>query len=339
MRRLYMLPYDTPPNGGGLYVIWLSDTHFYGGRARSFKTRWRTHLRKLKDGKHKNTYMQNVFNKHGRFEPKVLVRLKKASDQVSAEQRWLDENHGTDGCVNLSNQATGRTEGFRHSEETKEKMAGRKVSEATRRKISNTLKGRKLSAAHRQAISESNKGKTLSEEHRQTLIECNRQREWTPEMRQKHSEAHLGNTHSEATKAKMSRTRKSRPDLVEKARKSLAENSKKITSEARARAGKKSGETRRGTKQDAAWIEKRASKHRGMKRSEETRQRMREAALKRCQEKPQSHSAATRAKISQQQKGRVWVNNGTKNRKVFPEEAETLLAQGWVRGRKPTSGS
>jgi hypothetical protein len=218
-------------------------------------------------------------------------------------------------------------------------MAGRKVSEATRRKISNTLKGRKLSAAHRQAISESNKGKTLSEEHRQTLIECNRQREWTPEMRQKHSEAHLGNTHSEATKAKMSRTRKSRPDLVEKARKSLAENSKKITSEARARAGKKSGETRRGTKQDAAWIEKRASKHRGMKRSEETRQRMREAALKRCQEKPQSHSAATRAKISQQQKGRVWVNNGTKNRKVFPEEAETLLAQGWVRGRKPTSGS
>ena len=69
-----MLPYPTPPKGGGLYVIWLSECdepHYYGGRAVSFKRRWRTHLQRLQKGIHKNPRMQATFNKYGVFRPEV----------------------------------------------------------------------------------------------------------------------------------------------------------------------------------------------------------------------------------------------------------------------------
>jgi len=102
-----MLPYDTPPSGGGLYVIWLSDAHFYGGRAQSFKRRWETHFRKLQEGTHGNPRMQNVFNKYGRFEPQVLKKVHSKTGRIAAEQEWLDENQGGEGCVNISPWADG----------------------------------------------------------------------------------------------------------------------------------------------------------------------------------------------------------------------------------------
>ena len=48
-----------------------------------------------------------------------------------------------------------------------------------------------------------------------------------------------------------------------------------------------------------------------------------------------THEEDTRALISKQQKGRVWVNNGEVNRRVFPEEAAPFLESGWLSGRKP----
>lgn len=70
-----MLPYPTPPLGGGLYVIRLSDTHYYGGRTSDFRERWCEHYRLLRSGRHKNRHMQAVFNKYGVFVPEVLCAL------------------------------------------------------------------------------------------------------------------------------------------------------------------------------------------------------------------------------------------------------------------------
>lgn len=124
-----MLPYDTPDlfgqdsaqdvprekepvelpsvEGGGLYVIRLSEKHYYGGRTSSFSRRWESHLKDLIAGNHGNPYMQGVFNKFGVFEPEALTVISTTEDQVSAEQAWLDANIGEPGCVNLNPWASG----------------------------------------------------------------------------------------------------------------------------------------------------------------------------------------------------------------------------------------
>lgn len=102
-----MLPDDTLL--GGLYLIRLSDTHFYGGRALCFKTRWDEHLANLQSNR-ANRWMQNVYNKYGRFEPEILAILPK-EEHIAAEQAWLDNNFGKPGCVNVSSYAYGGRDG------------------------------------------------------------------------------------------------------------------------------------------------------------------------------------------------------------------------------------
>lgn len=268
-----MLPYDTPPPGGGLYFIRLSDRHFYGGRARSFKARWEHHYKALVKGKHSNRYMQNVFNKHGRFEPQILEKHKTKEARIASEQAWLDEHHGTEGFVNLSPNATG--------------------------------------------------GNVV---------------DWTPEQRAKHSQALMGHVRSEESKRKQSETIRSRPDLIEKARASLARNSCTDPEVLRGNI-QKAIEANIGRKQSPEHVEKRAAKHRGRKNTPETLALMSESAKHRAAANPTVHSQATRALISSQQKGRIWINNGVKNRRLFPEEASELLTQGWVRGKLGRCGS
>lgn len=87
---------------GGLYLIQLSDTHYYGGRTRNFKARWRTHLRDLRSGRHPNVYMPRVFDQHRRFKPQIVHVVADMAGQLAVEQRWLDTQFGEPGCVNLS---------------------------------------------------------------------------------------------------------------------------------------------------------------------------------------------------------------------------------------------
>jgi hypothetical protein len=243
-----MLPYSTPPSGGGLYVIRLSEKHYYGGRTVCFATRWDDHLRALQAGKHYNPRMQRVFNKYGVFSPEVVLTLDRGA-QPDAEQAWLDEHHRKPGCVNLVSSARGG-------------MAGYKA---------------------------------------------------TPE-----------------SIAKRVATFKARPDLIAKARASLNRNRVFVNAVTRNR---KTGEKLRGRKQDPEQVEKRAASNRGRKNTSETLARMSESGKRRAQAQPTSHGEETRSLISSQQRGRVWVNDGQTNQRLFPEEADLLLAQGWQRGR------
>jgi hypothetical protein len=132
--------------GGGLYCIRFSDKHYYGGRARSFRSRWETHLKELLAGKHGNAYLQNVFDRHGRFEPEVLSLTESLEEQVRLEQAWLDENWGCTGCLNLNRWASGGNSG--HSSETREKIGasrrGKPTPATVRKKISRIQRGRLL---------------------------------------------------------------------------------------------------------------------------------------------------------------------------------------------------
>jgi len=243
-----MLPDDTPV-GGGLYIIRLSDTHYYGGRARSFKVRWRNHLRDLRAGTHENPRMQAVYNKHNRFEPSVLTRLP-PGNQEAAEQAWLDANYRKPGCVNLSPLARGGCAG-----------------------------------------------------------------------------------HTAETRAKMSATRASRPDLVEKARQTLNRN-RLPTGTPRAEAHCQAiSAAMTGKVQTPEHIAKRVAAHLGRKNTDSTRSLMSESASRRAQEYPTVHGDGTRALISSQQRGRIWINNGMQNMRLHPDEAQPYVDQGWTRGR------
>lgn len=245
---------DDTHDAGGIYLIWLSDTHYYGGRARFFRKRWRSHLRDLKAGKHENPRMQAVFDKHGRFDPEIVSVLL-PHEQREAEQVWLDTHFRQPGCVNLSPFAKGGCE-----------------------------------------------------------------------------------NRSPETRAKMSRTRSTRPDLVLKAQETLELNrmhkgDKK--SEAAVAKIRLAASFRIGLKQSPDTIAKRVAKILGRKNTPETLQRMSDAAKIRARMFPTVHGPETRALISSQQDGRVWVNNGAENRRSTPEEAEVLLTEGWRPGRKP----
>jgi len=63
---------------GGMYVIWLSDTHYYGGRAVNFKVRWRTHETLFRKGVHTNHHAQAVYDPHRREAIKRAWEKRKA---------------------------------------------------------------------------------------------------------------------------------------------------------------------------------------------------------------------------------------------------------------------
>lgn len=141
-----MPTYERPSKGhGGVYVIWLSDQHYYGGSTKSFRWRWYEHLRTLKNGTHKNPHMQAVFNQHRHFEPSIIEVITDRDPRIEAEQGWLDTHFGKVGCVNICAQAIAAP------------MEGRTHSAESRRKMSDAKRGKRLPKAHRQALSEAQK--------------------------------------------------------------------------------------------------------------------------------------------------------------------------------------
>lgn len=143
---------------GGLYVIWLSDTHYYGGRTVNFKVRWQTHANLLRKGFHTNPHAQAVYNIHGRFEPKILCEIPE-SEQRAAEDAWLAEHFGKPDCVNVWNSSEGMPAGWRHSDATKAKFKARRFSDETKHRWSESRKGHQVSDATRQKLSSSLRGK------------------------------------------------------------------------------------------------------------------------------------------------------------------------------------
>jgi hypothetical protein len=240
--------------GGGLYVLWLSDEHYYGGRTRRFRARWREHLKLLSEGTHENVRMQAVFDLNARFHPTILSRITDSSQRKVVEQAWIDENFRKPGCLNLSHSSEGGC-AFR----------------------------------------------------------------------------------SEETRAKMSLTRAMRPDLVEKARASLKENGRPFVKGMKhpAEHVRKNADAHRGKKQSPDHIAKRVAANLGRKNTPETLAQMSESAKRRAKEKPTVHSSGTKALISSQQKGRIWVHNGERNERIWPLDFPRYENEGFVRGKKP----
>lgn len=153
----------------------------YIGQTTDFKRRKREHLNELRKHKHSNLYLQNAFDKYGEdsFEFTILEECEKeqANDR---EIFWLNNFGGFESSNNYNLCQAGGAKGI--SEETREKLRSRIMSEETRRKISESRKGIKLN---------------LTDERRRQISESNRQR-------------FTGKKHTEESKRKMSETLKAR---------------------------------------------------------------------------------------------------------------------------------
>lgn len=142
---------------------------------------------------------------------------------------------------------------------------------------------------------------------------------------------------SEETRKKMSQTRSSRPDLIQKSKDSMKLNGIPFVKGERKSEVmiRKAADGHRGKKQSSDHIAKRVAAHLGRRNTLETKAQMSESAKKRANTQPTKHGSETRALISTQQKGRIiWVNNGTSNTRIWPNEFSEYEASGFMRGRK-----
>ena len=176
----------------------------YIGQTTDFKRRKREHLNELRKHKHSNLYLQNAFDKYGEdnFEFTILEECEKeqANDR---EIFWLNNFSGFESSNNYNLCQAGGAKGI--SEETREKLRSRIMSEETRRKISESRKGIKLNLTdeRRRQISESNRQRFTGRKHTE---ESKRKMSETLKARAKNHPAWgmTGKHHSEETKKKIS---------------------------------------------------------------------------------------------------------------------------------------
>lgn len=211
---------------GGIYLIRLSDTHYYGGRASDFRVRWGNHLSALKAGRHPNPFMQNVFSKHRLFNASVLLEIQDESGRLRAEQEWLDANFGRAGCLNVS-----------PSSERGSSKGVKRATPETGKRISASLKGRPCSPETREKLGSVSRKRwdttTDSEETRGKKSLAARGRKHTETSKVKMSEIALGRGglgprhHSVETRQKMSDSQKARFDSAARHKSSEAQRARR----------------------------------------------------------------------------------------------------------------
>lgn len=229
------------PTHSGIYeIVNTANGKRYIGSAVDFKARWRGHRHALNHKKHHSLALQRAWTKYGSeaFDFRV-IELCECPDLIAREQLALD--------VLRPEYNACKTAGS---------SQGRKMSAASRAKLSRAKAGRPLTPEHREAIATGNRGRTTSPEAVAKSAAARRGKPQGPlseAHRQKIGAAHRGRKLTPAHVEAISRAKvgKARPDM----------------------AGNCWG-SRKHTPEECAANRER---QRGKKRSEETKARMRAA--------------------------------------------------------------
>lgn len=126
-------------NGAGIYKITNKiNNKIYIGSATDIKRRWREHKYKLRKGIHPNKHLLSSWNIHGEsnFSFEVIEILDDWNKEVllDKENSYIELLKSNLPEVGYNIRKDCRSQiGYRHSEETKQKMRGRVVSEETRK--------------------------------------------------------------------------------------------------------------------------------------------------------------------------------------------------------------
>jgi group I intron endonuclease len=104
----------------GAYCITIGEKFYIGG-TKDYNVRIKAHYGLLKNNKHGNSYMQNMFNKYGYIEAELIEECD-ISKIVETEQKYIDQWFDDERCMNFMKTAEIK-HGHKHSEETKRKMS------------------------------------------------------------------------------------------------------------------------------------------------------------------------------------------------------------------------
>lgn len=177
------IPFDTNEkvcnNRSGIYaIVNVVTKKFYIGSAVKLNNRKNNHLCNLKIRKHKNKYLQSSYNKHGKeiFVFKVLEYVKDKNLLVDIEDIWIKQYKPLGVLYNIREEASSNL-GIKLSEETKKKISevnkGKIISNEVKKKMSEANKGKKYSDATKHKMSLAKKGKPLSNEHKNKISNAN----------------------------------------------------------------------------------------------------------------------------------------------------------------------
>jgi group I intron endonuclease len=283
----------------------------YVGQTRMPETRKRQHTYDLSKGKHKNAHFQRAWNLYGEseFDHFYLADFDTKADVDDAERFYIAWFRELNLCYNHMGGGEGN---YQPDEETRRKFGwskGKKLTEEQKAALKGrkpAMTGLKHSEEAKSRMSEAHTGKVLSPEHKAKLAAALQKRVFTPEYRAKLSEAAKGNTHSKGRKMPAEQQEKlraanSRPKSEEHKQKiadtlrgrPLADETKrKISETTKGRPGKPlSEETKQKIREARAkqvmkpvseeTSQKISEAKKGWNPSEETRERMRQAALRR----------------------------------------------------------
>jgi group I intron endonuclease len=185
---------------------------FYVGSAKKISRRWIEHVRDLRAQKHFSPKLQKAWNKYGQdaFEFSILEIVEDVHKLLEREQFWLDATQAVKHGYNSAKTA-GSLLGFKHTEETKEKMKqaalGHIKSEEHRKNLSIVNTGKKMSAEAREKMRLAKLGKKRpphTEETKALMSAVKMGKTATDEAKAKMSLAKMGRKLSEETKRRMS---------------------------------------------------------------------------------------------------------------------------------------
>lgn len=93
-----------PPRTAGIYQICCLPTgKVYIGSAVNLRARWEQHRRTLRQGIHRNSYLQQAWNRYGEEEfTFTILELVAPADLLAAEQGWLDRTKSTDRTIGFN---------------------------------------------------------------------------------------------------------------------------------------------------------------------------------------------------------------------------------------------
>ena len=202
----------TIPNRPGIYeIVNTVNGKSYIGSSVTIRHRIRDHFCNLRKNKHRNSHLQNAFNKYGEiaFSFRAILFCD-AENLLIYEQACID---GMNPKYNKARKAEAPMQGRRHTEATRKKMsevaAGRVFSEETRKKMSEAKAGKPNGRSGRHHTEETKRklraansgenscrfGVSLSEETKRKMSES-----------AKGNQNMLGKHHSEESKRKMSQS-------------------------------------------------------------------------------------------------------------------------------------